>query len=285
MYSTRSLLPMVLLLTLASPVLAALEVFTSVLPLAYLAERVGGERIRVEALVGPGHSPHAYEPSPRQMARLSDSALFVRAGLPYEAGWMPRIQAANPSLHVLDVRDGLPLLPLPANEHDFHGHGNDPDPHVWTDPLLASRIGERIKDMLISIDPQGSAVYTENFDRLSAELAQLDAEIRGRLSGTEHRVFMVFHPAWGYFSAAYGLRQLAIERLGKEPGPRELATVIDEARAEQVRVILVQRQISRKAADAIAQAIGVQVIEVDPLAYDYPAALRQLADVLAGELK
>jgi len=274
-----------ILLILSAPVGAAVEMFVSVLPLAFLAEGVGGDRVHVEALVQPGYSPHAYEPGPRQMARLARADLFVRVGVPYEAGLLERIRATNPELRFVDAREGLPLLPLPAHGHDDHDHGNDPDPHVWTDPLLAIRIAAGLRDVLSAVDPEGAAQYAANFARLRSELAALDEEARSRLSGLSKSTFLVFHPAWGYFAAAYGLRQLAIERLGKDPGPRELGEIIDHARSEGVQLILVQRQNSRQAADAVAEALGIPVRVVDPLSKDYPAALRHLVDILGAALK
>lgn len=281
----RFLLLLFLLLA-AVPATAAPGVFTSVLPLAWFVERVAGDRVHVESLVGPGQNPHMYEPGPHQMARLAEAVLFFRVGVPYEKGWIPRIQAANPGLIIVDVREGLPLLPLPGHGHDADdAAGNDIDPHVWTDPRLGIRIAARIRDALATIDPDGAGIYAANFAAVEAELAALDAEIHRRLDGLAHRSFLVFHPSWGYYAAAYDLHQLAIERFGKEPGPRSLAEVIALARREGIRVILVQRQFSRKYADAVAAALGARVETVDPLARDYVGGLRQVTAVLEEALR
>ena len=280
-------LAFVLILLLSTgAVTAAPLVFVSVLPLAWFVEQVGGEHVVVESLVGPGQNPAVYDPTPRQITRLAGADLFVRVGVPYETGWMPRLVTVNPAMRVIDARDDLPLLPLPLHDHGTAGGSrNDVDPHVWTDPRLGIRIAARIRDALAGIDPAGAARYAANFDALSMQLEALDAEIRQRLSGIGHRTFLVFHPALGYYAAAYGLHQVAIEQLGKEPGPQALAGVIELARGENIRAILVQRQFSTKSAEAVAAALGARVAVVDPLAGDYPAGLRQVTDVLAEALR
>jgi zinc transport system substrate-binding protein len=95
----------------------------------------------------------------------------------------------------------------------------------------------------------------------------------------------VFHPSWGYFADAYGLTQIAVESAGKEPGPRTLADLIDWGRKEQVRVIFVQQQFSRRAAETVAQAIGATVIAVDPLAENYLDNLREVAKAFAATMQ
>ena len=94
---------------------------------------------------------------------------------------------------------------------------------------------------------------------------------------------MVFHPAWGYFADTYGLTQVAVEYQGKEPGARALAGLIDRARADGIRVVLVQPQMSPRSAEQIARAIGGRVESIDPLSADYFGTLKQLADLIAGD--
>lgn len=286
MLTLPRLLLIIVLLPAAMPVMA-LDVFVSVLPLAYLAEAVGGDRIRVEPLVGQGQNPHGYEPGPRQMARLADAEILVRAGLPYEAGWLARMDGAASHLRILDARDGLDLLPAdPAGNHSGEpGHENDLDQHIWTSPANARVIAAHLRDALSELDPEGAAAYTANFDRLAGDLERLDTEIRALLQGLSGRSFLVLHPAWGYFARDYGLHQVAIEHEGKEPGPKSLARITDLARSEGVRVILVQPQLGSRTAAALAAAIGARVEVADPLARDYPRSLRQLAHTLKEALR
>jgi zinc transport system substrate-binding protein len=284
-----------LLLCTALPVTAApLDVFVSVLPLAAFAERVGGERVSVHTMVQPGHSPATYEPTPRQIAALADADVYFRVGVPFEDGWMKRIGAANPDMPVVDLREGLALRAQEAHRHDngkagaadghgaAHERGTTLDAHVWTSPRLVRQMAATMRAAFARLDPAGAQTYAASQAAFDADLAALDAELTSRLAGLRSRSFLVYHPAWGYFADAYGLTQVAIEQEGKEPGARRLTAVIERARAEDARLILVQPQFDRRAAAQVARAIGGRVETADPLSPDYAATLRRLAEVLVS---
>jgi zinc transport system substrate-binding protein len=240
-------------------------------------------------MVQPDQSPHTYEPTPRQVAELAQADLYLSVGVSFEDVWMPRIRAANPRLRVLDLREGLPLLALADHHHDERDHGHDhghhgdaPDPHVWTSPPIVKAMSVRIRDALTELDPDGRETYTANQAALAADLDALDAELQALLKDLTSRRFMVHHPAWGYFAHTYDLTQVAIEREGKEPGARALTALIEQAKREGVRLILVQPQMNPKSAEQVARAIGGEVAVVDPLAPDYAETLRRLARLISG---
>ncbi|WP_295883898.1 zinc ABC transporter substrate-binding protein [uncultured Thiohalocapsa sp.] len=278
-----------LLCTLPPLAAAPLDVFVSVLPLATFAERVGGERVQVHTMVQPGHSPATYEPTPRQITALANADLYLRVGVPFEDAWMKRIRATNPDMPVVDLREGLSLRRQEAHRHgaaggDDHGaqaHEHGPlDAHVWTSPRLVRQMAETMRAAFTELDPAGAVTYAEQQAAFDAELAALDAQLQARLHGLANRRFLVYHPAWGYFADAYGLTQIPIEQEGKEPGARRLTALIEQARAEGARVILVQPQFDQRAAAQVARAIDGRVEPVDPLSPEYAATLRRLADIL-----
>lgn len=259
-----------------------LSVFVSVVPLQSFVERIGGDQVRVRSMVQPGQNPHAYEPSPRQVADLAGAELYLRVGMPLEDAWLPRIRAANPGLRVLDVRDGIRLLPTdPAHHEAEHGNGAL-DTHVWTSPPLVKSMGAAIRAALSELRPEQTALFNANYDRFAADLETLDAEIRARLKPLQVRRFLVFHPAWGYYADTYDLTQMAIEFEGKDPGPRALAGLIEAARTAGVRAVLVQPQFSPRAAQQVAEAIGGRVESVDNLSPDYFGTLRRVTAVIVG---
>lgn len=261
-----------------------LSVFVSVLPQKTFVEKVGGNHVEVRALVRPGHSPATYDPTPEQISALASARLYVRTGVPFENAWMERIRSANPSLKVLDARDGIDMRTF---AHGEHGHGDgesselEQDPHIWTSPPLVARMAGNIRDALTELDPEHGEDYSRNHDAFAGELAALDGEIRTLLAAAKSRWFMVYHPAWGYFADTYGLTQVPIENEGKEPGARRIAGLIDQARREGVRVIFVQPQFNRKSAQQIAHAIGGRVVAIDPLSPDYVDNLREVARQIA----
>lgn len=291
----RYVVTFIFLLCLPATLLSAepIRVFVTVLPQQTFVEQIGGEHVQVEALVNAGSNPHAYEPTPGQMARLAQADLYFRIGLPIEAAWMERIRAVNPTLRVVDLSDGIARRRLEAHDHDHedqHAHEHEhqtaaeiePDPHIWMSPLLVIRLAEQIALTLSEWDPAHAADYQARLTQTSAELNALDAEIRAQLEVLQHRRLMVYHPAWGYFADAYGLTQIPIESEGKEPGPRYLAALIKQARRDRVRVILAQPQLSTKAAQQVAREIGGRVEVIDTLSADYIGTLRHLVQVLTA---
>ncbi|WP_296696286.1 metal ABC transporter solute-binding protein, Zn/Mn family [Thiocapsa sp. UBA6158] len=280
----RRLLPILVLIPGLASAADPLTVFVSVAPQETFVSRIGGEHVRVQALVKAGQDPHAYEPTARQVAALADADLYVRVGIGFEEAWMPRLLAANPSMRLLDARDGIAVRPEDAgHDHGDHDHDHDAiDPHVWTSPARVRIMAARIREALADLAPAYAADFAAGYEGFVADLDALDAAICARLDGVEKRRFMVYHPAWGYFAEDYGLEQVAIEREGKEPGARALTAMIEQARRDGIRVIFVQPQLNPAAAEQVAQAIGGQVAVIDPLSGDYFANLRRVADLIAG---
>ena len=277
----------VLFLTGAVPCVMAqpVPVVVSILPEQFLAERVGGRHIQVSVMVGPGQSPETYEPSPAQMAALKAARVYFRIRVPFEAVWMSRMQSVNPKMTVVDVSEGIRLRPIDRIGGESGKETGPPDPHVWTDPPLAKLMAAHIRDTLIRLDPSHKADYGRNYTQLAAELDALDAEIRNRLSPVKQRAFMTFHPAWGYFADNYSLRQIPIESEGKEPGPRTLMQVVQEAKRLGIKVIFVEPQFSRSSATMVAREIGGRVVAIDPLSDDYLGNMRKVVAAFAAALE
>jgi len=283
---------------------AETPVFVSILPQKFFVERIAGDLAHVSVLVMPGASPHTYEPTPRQMAELAKAKAYFSIGVTFEEVWLPRINSANPSLRIVPTARGIEKLPMDAHHHhDDEGHGHDHgaahhdhghdhghdhdhgvlDPHVWLSPDGAKVLAANTRDGLIRMDPANEATYRANAQALLREIDSVDADIRALLDGlpAAGRSFMVFHPSWGYFAHQYGLTQIPIEVAGREPSPKGLAEVIEQGRALGIRVIFVQPQFSGRSASVIAAEIGAKTAVLDPLAEDWPTAMRDTARAIA----
>ncbi|HDK38362.1 MAG TPA: ABC transporter substrate-binding protein, partial [Thiolapillus brandeum] len=219
-----------------------------------------------------------YQPSPRQIARLSNAALYVRAGMPFEQSWLPRFVTVNPSMRILDMRAGLELLP----GHDHHAE--EDDPHIWTDPKLVKLHAQKLRDTLTQLYPAEKSRFDRNYQQFAARLDELDQELKVTLAPLKGSSFLVYHPAWSYFAHRYGLKQMAVEQEGKEPNPQSLARLIDAAKDADIHTILIQPQHSSASAKVLANAIGARLIPMDPLQEDIFSALRKLAAVLAHQI-
>jgi len=284
------LLPLLVTFALTTSARAAVPVAVSIAPQAYFVEAIGGDHVDVQVMVPPNAEPVTYEPTPRQMSALSRATLYFAIGVPFEKAWLPRFRTANAAMTVVDTTARIRRRAMTADHgHDEH-HGTPThgalDPHVWLSPPLVRLQAEAIRDALIEADPEHAADYHRGFRRFATEIDALDRSILDALTGIapSARRFLVFHPAFGYLAASYGLEQMAIEVEGKEPGPRELARIIDRARAHGIRVIFIEPQFAQGAARTIAREIGGEAVTLDPLARDWPAGMRAIATTLADAL-
>ncbi len=286
----------------ASPVQAErLPVFVSIIPQAFFLERIGGDHVDVTVLVSPGMSPHTYEPTPRQMTALAEARLYFRIGSPFESRLLEKIEGTHSNVAIVDTRRGVPLLYFDEPHSHGHSHGDDDkhgqsagtgrrhgqsnaDPHIWLDPKRVMIQAGTIAEALVSADPAHADRYRENLASFEADLRRIDETLTEILAPLAGQVFYVFHPAFGYFADSYGLRQRAIEIDGKEPTPRQLVAVIEQARREGVRVIFVQPQFPTRQAEAMAREIGGAVIPLNPLAGDYLANLERIAEAIRSAL-
>lgn len=265
------------------------RVAVTIPPQAWLVEAVGGERVEVATLVGPGESAETYQPTDAEVSRALGAGLYFRIGAPAERGGWFRALERSGSVRIVDLRDGVEPLPAGAEAHAHahaHGHGGldgdgeGGDPHVWLSPRRLATQARTIAAALASADPAGAPAYASGLRRVEADLAELDRDLSARLAPFAGRELFVFHPSWEYFAADYGLRQVAIEREGKEPTDAELTRVLASALELRPRTIFVQPQIPGRSAEAVARAVGARVETLDPLAADVPANLRGVAERL-----
>ncbi len=264
----------------AKPSQQTLRVFVSIGPQAYFVQRIGGEHVRVEVLLSPGMGPDSYDPSAKQLARLSRSDAFFRIGVPFENKLMPKITSIMPQLKIVDTRQGITLRKMQST-HDCAGDHDDHagrDPHIWLSPQLVKQQARTICKALQKLDPEHAAYYDSNLREFLTDLDKLDAKIAKTLAPMKGQTFFVFHPAFGYFADAYGLTQQAVEIEGKKPSAKQLGKLIGQARAKGARIIFVEPQFPSQSAQRIAQAIGGTVVPIDPLAEDYMKNLANIAE-------
>lgn len=286
---------------IAKPAIAdePLSVFVSIAPQQYFVQQIGADRVDVQIMVPAGANPHTYEPRPRQMAALARARLYLAIGVPFEALWLDRLTAANPSLQVVHTDRGITKIPMAGDEHGAkEGHGADAtrqtaahdeqgglDPHIWLSPPLVRIQAQAILEALQNADPEAREFYARNFQAFIATVDRIDGELEQVFAGRHGLAFMVFHPAWGYLAQAYGLRQVPIEVEGKAPKPAQLQALIAQAREQGLKVVFVQPQVSDRSARLIAREIGGQVVVADPLAWDWPGNMRAVARQFAAALR
>jgi zinc transport system substrate-binding protein len=257
-----------------------LGVVVTILPQAEFVESIGGDKVDVTVMVPPGASPHTYEPTPSQMAALSQAKLYAKvgSGVEFELTWMDKLIAQNKDMLVVDCSKDIEFQQMMAGDEDEPA--GSMDPHIWMSPRNAQIMVQNIADGLIQIDPENRAYYEQNRDSYLQKLAQLNQDIHEDLSEVKNRVFMVYHPAFGYFASNYDLTMLPIEAEGKEPTPAGLQHLIEQAKEQNIRVVFAEPEFNPQSAKVIADAINGRVVLIDPLARDYIENLR----ILMGEL-
>ena len=251
-----------------------IKVTVTILPQKEFVESVGGDRVDVFVLVPPGASPHSYEPTPSDIAGVSESDVYVvmGSGIEFELLWLEKIKELNPGMTVIDSSEGVSLI----------SDGGVSDPHIWLSPENAITIAGNIRDGLAGLDPENAEYYRENAGAYMADLGELDDEISEEIGSSGVKVIMVSHPAWSYYAREYGLEQIAIAEGGKEPSPAGIKKLIDEAVANDVKVIFVSPEFSEENARAIADEIGGSVAVADPLAEDYLENMREVSAAFSG---
>jgi zinc transport system substrate-binding protein len=258
----------------------------SILPQVYFLERVAGDRARSLVLAGPGQNPHTYEPTPKQMTGLAEAAFWVLSGAEFEIGLRPKIEALFPALPIIDGTGGVRFRTLESHM-DQEGQGEDKagiDRHSWLGAEPAKIMAVHIRDALTTADPEGAAVYGENCGALIGEIdAEFDA-LRAELAPLRGRTVFVYHPAFGYFLDEFGILQEAVETGGKEPTPRVLRDLMEKARREEAAAIFVQAQFSPGTAGSMADALGIELITLDPLSPDWLANIRIMGNALKKAL-
>ena len=263
----------------SSSVLASqnpIPIFVSILPQQYFVERIGGNQVEVNVLVGPGQSPATYEPTPRQMAALWTAALYFRIGVPFEHRLMEKIERTFPDLNVVDTRKGIRMIGMSGGHHDSH-HSNGADPHIWLDPMRVKIQARTICEALCRLAPARTDFFQQNLAAFISDLDAIHEKITNTLASYRGRSILVFHPSYGYFCEAYGLTQVAVEVDGKSPSAKQVARWIALAKNKKIKVIFVQPQFSASSVQAVAQAVGASMVPMDPLAKDYLANLDTMA--------
>jgi zinc transport system substrate-binding protein len=254
-----------------------LPVIVTILPHAGLADRLGGELLQVEVLVGPGQSPHTFDPTPRQLADVSDARVWFRAGVAMERSLADRLTRLVPDLEVVDLSAGL--MTRAGSDH-----AGEPDPHVWLSPHLYAEQARAMAAALIALDASHADVYRRNLAAVQDSLAAVDRDLTAMLAPVRGHTLYVFHPAFSYFCHDYGLQESAIESGGVDPGPRALAAILADIARTGARVIFVEPQFASSAAAAIARLAGLGTVTLDPLARDNITNLRRLGRAIARAL-
>lgn len=245
-------------------------------PLRYFAEQLVGDRAEVTTLVPKGSSPETYEPTAQQMVALGNSMMFIKVGdLGFERTWVAKLGDLADGIEIVDTSEGIATV-----ESTSRGVT---DQHTWMSCANALVIVKNIYNSLRKADPENASFYEGRYNALVAKIEKLNAELTESLNTVEGSSFIIYHPALTYFAKEYGLHQLAVEEDGREPSAASLAKVIDEAKAEGVRLMLVQQEFDRRNAEIVAKALNIGMTTINPLSYEWEKEMRDIGRIIASQ--
>jgi zinc/manganese transport system substrate-binding protein len=230
-----------------------LRVVASFSILADMVRQVGGERVAVQALVGPGEDAHVFQPSPAHARQVGQAQLVVSNGLGYE-GWMARLlQSAGYRGPTAEATHGVRPLETAGDDHDHgHSHGHqhsDPhashdDPHAWQNVANAKLYVQNIVTGLCQADAASCADYRARGERYTAELTRLDTDIRAAWAPVPaaQRKVITSHAAFAYYGQAYGVRFVAARGIStdSEPSAKGVAQLVRQIRSQGIRALFIE---------------------------------------------
>jgi ABC-type Zn uptake system ZnuABC Zn-binding protein ZnuA len=243
------------------PNVLAVETF-----LADIAQNVAGERLMVQSLMPAGLDPHAYEPTPKDLAKIAESQVLILNGAGLEASLERILESAGGERLIIEASAGLESRDthetLPGGAH---GH-EDGDPHFWLDPNNVVQYVENIRHGLSQADPAGADVYNANAEAYIAKLKALDAWIVEQVAQipAERRLLVTNHESLGYFADRYGFEIagtiLPSFSTGASPSAQELAQLVERIKATGAPAIFLETGANPQLARQIADEAGIQVV-------------------------
>lgn len=263
------------------------SIYTTVYPLQYFSERIGGDLITVNSIYPPGADEHTFEPSQRDMMNLADSDVFFYIGLGLE-GFVEKAESTlkNEGVKFISLGENIHFEEETheeeshegethdeesheeeAHSEDSHDHG-DVDPHVWLDPVYSMEMALAIKDTLVVLMPEHKDTFENNFQQLESELIALNTSFQETIDSSKHKEVIVSHAAFGYWEERYGLEQISISGLssGAEPSQKELEQIVKTAKEKNLKYILFEQNVSSKLGEIIQDEINAKPLPIHNLA-------------------
>ncbi|MBS4220257.1 zinc ABC transporter substrate-binding protein [Bacillus sp. FJAT-49711] len=265
-----------------------LTVFTTIYPIEDFTKKIGGVHVEVKSVYPAGADAHTFEPTMRTMMDIADANLFIFNG----SGLEPFIENTKSSLSkekvkLVEASNGIELLSgdddhdhgHEEEDHEDHDHADedkhadehhhDKDPHIWLDPMNATKMAENIKNALTEAMPSAKDDFEKNFQDVKHELEQLDQEFQKTVEAADHKEILVSHASYGYWEHRYGLEQISISGLSpeNEPSQKQLQAIIETAKEHHISYIIYDQNPVTKVADVVKKETGTTPVTLHNLEY------------------
>jgi ABC-type Zn uptake system ZnuABC Zn-binding protein ZnuA len=240
-----------------------LLVVTTVSPITDIAQNVAGQAATVRGVIPEGVDSHTFEPTPETARLVSEADVIFINGLHLEDPTLRLAQSNHKDRADIFILGDHAITPDQyIYDFSFPKSGGKPNPHLWMDPAFAMKYAELIRDELARVDPKNAATYRANATSYLDLLGRLDKAIQAAIDTIpeENRVLLTYHDSFAYFARHYGMRVIgAIQPSDfSEPSAREIATLIDQIRAEHVPAIFGSEVFPSPVLAQIAQETGAK---------------------------
>lgn len=277
----------------SAEVFAQINIGTSIPPITFLVEKIGGSTVKVETALGPGQNPHTFSITPKKMSSLMQSDLYFSIGFPLEARIVNVLKSKtgskNGAVKIRDISKGIKRLPL-LDDHHHHHAGEEHhdeletmgDTHIWTTPqnlrMMATVIAEELKNHA----PQLAPTFEQNFQLLLREIDQTQAQLDKLLMPLRGKSVLIYHPSIQYLTAQYGIELLPVEIDGKEPSPKQLNKIVAKARSHHAKSILIDAYLDGRHIKSIIQLLNVKEIKLELLNHQILESIIKAAQAIAA---
>ena len=255
------------------------KVISSVKPIGFITEAIVSGVTDTDIILPDGASPHTYYLKPSDLAKLKSAELVIWVGKDMEA-FMPTILKSidkQKQIELMTVPEIKSLLRTSHDEHeqeDAHshdevsqGHHGEYDEHIWLSPKIAKIIAQSIHDRLITLYPDKSTLIDENLDEFITKLTETEQNIAKKLITVQNRGYFVFHDAYGYFEAQFGLKKLGSFTINPavQPGVQKVYAIQQELKDHQAVCVFREPQFSPAVIEKIVSGTDVRIGELNPL--------------------
>ena len=272
-----------------------IDIYTTVYPLQYLAEEIGGKYVHVETVYPPGTDEHTYEPSQKDIVNMTNAELFFYIGHNLE-GFVTKAQPILSDEGVKTVAIGEKVNlddeahtdNKHAHEEQEHSHNDDHDhggvdPHLWLNPLYTAQMAEAIKTELTKQMPEQADYFEAHYKQLDEQLHELDTQLADTIKNGKTNEIIVSHAAYGYWEERYGLKQISVTGLttSTEPSQKELENIVRTAQEHNLKYVVFEQNISSKLTEIIQKELGAEALQLHNLAILTDADLQANADYMS----
>ena len=242
--------------------LFGLNISVTILPQKGIVKAIAGERANINVMVPPGNSPATYDLSFKQLKELKKADIYFTIGVPFDKKYINKIKEVNKDIEIVDFGKYIK---------------KDSNPHIWLSPAFVMLEAKVVLDTLIKKDEKNKNFYLKNYKNFINKLASLEEK---GFSEIKQKAFLTFHPSFHYFAKDFLIKEFAIEKEGKTPSFSYLAKIINIAKQNHIKTVIISPEFPTKYAELVANKINAKVVIISPLNEDVTITINKLIEAL-----